>query len=413
MPKIVKNSIKFFERSPTLKIFKYDNSKKFYCSFYVGKQHTRNGNKEQSLKTENRQNAEKLAKEVFRKFWEEHKDTPVQTRTIKRSFDLDIAQPYLKTRIEKYEVKGNLINTGQKEKSQYERFMKSYFENVDYTIHDHLFNAVKDIIENLKRQNFKDTTISKYMNTISLMLRKAFNSRLIQQLPDLKEIITLRRINEQRPSYLNNELNMITKRLQEEFNTTKDSFFLEMKDYINLIRSAGFRPGIEPLKIKRFQYKFIHDKNNPTEPILFFTLHGTKTKPKHQLSCHPFFTKHIFIPEIQKRNPDAKQDDYLLFPKFENRQRLYERIRKNFTRISSELGLYVRNGLTRPLYSIRHTFIKQRFDQNVPLQVVARHSNTSVDIINKNYLDDSEEMIVSEHKKLFGSTKSKLKNKIK
>ena len=103
----------------------------------------------------------------------------------------------------------------------------------------------------------------------------------------------------------------------------------------------------------------------------------------------------------------------MLFPKFENRQRLYERIRKNFTRISSELGLYVRNGLTRPLYSIRHTFIKQRFDQNVPLQVVARHSNTSVDIINKNYLDDSEEMIVSEHEKLFGSTKSKLKNKIK
>ena len=87
-------------------------------------------------------------------------------------------------------MKGNLINTGQKEKSQYERFMKSYFENVDYTVHDHLFNAVKDIIENLKRENFKDTTISKYMNTISLMLRKAFNSRLIQQLPDLKEIIT-------------------------------------------------------------------------------------------------------------------------------------------------------------------------------------------------------------------------------
>lgn len=413
MPKIVKNSIKFFERTPTLKIFKYDNSKKFYCSFYVGTQHTRSGNVEKSCKTENRQHAEKIAKEIYREFWEQNKDAPVIDRTIKRSFDLDIAQPYLKKRIEKYDAKGNLINTGQKEKSQYERFMKSYFENIDYLNQEHLLNAIKDIIENLRREKLKDTTIAKYLNTISLMLKRAFNNSILKTLPDLKEVVTLKRINEHRPSYLNNELNMITKRLQEEFNSTKDTFFLEMKDYINLIRSAGFRPGIEPLKIRRYQFRFIHDNDNPTEPILSFTLRGTKTKDRHQLSCHPYFTKNIFIPEIQKRNPDAKQDDYLLFPKTENRQRLYERIRKNFTRISSELGLYVRNGLTRPLYSIRHTFITQRFNQNVPLQVVARHSNTSVEIINRNYLDANDQTIVSEHKKLFGSTKSKKQNERK
>ena len=187
-----------------------------------------------------------------------------------------------------------------------------------------------------------------------------------------------------------------------------------MKDYINLIRSAGFRPGIEPLKIKRHQFNFITDKENPTEPILVFTLFGTKTKPRHQLTCHPYFTKNIFIPEIQKRNPNAKQDDYLLFPNVRDRQQLYERIRKNFTRISSELGLYVRNGATRPLYSIRHTFITQRYNQNAPLQVIARHSNNSEEIIKSNYLDESNEMLVSEHNKLFGTTKTtKLKDKVK
>ena len=117
---------------------------------------------------------------------------------------------------------------------------------------------------------------------------------------------------------------------------------------------------------------------------------------------------------IQKRNPNAKQDDYLLFPNTKDRQQLYERIRKNFTRISSELGLYVRNGATRPLYSIRHTFITQRYNQNAPLQVIARNSNTSETIIKSNYLDESNEMIVSEHKKLFGSTKStKSKDKVR
>ena len=93
---------------------------------------------------------------------------------------------------------------------------------------------------------------------------------------------------------------------------------------------------------------------------------------------------------------------------------MYERIRKNFTRISSELELYVRNGATRPLYSIRHTFITQRYNQNAPLQVIARHSNNSEEIIQSNYLDENDEMLVSEHKKLFGSTKStKSKDKVR
>ena len=92
----------------------------------------------------------------------------------------------------------------------------------------------------------------------------------------------------------------------------------------------------------------------------------------------------------------------------------YERIRKNFTRISSELGLYVRNGSTRPLYSIRHTFITQRYNQNAPLQVIARHSGNSEEIIKSNYLDESNEMLISEHKKLFSSTSStKSKDKVK
>ena len=410
MPKIKKDTIKKLPQTHSLKIFKYEGSENYYCSFYVGQVYTRNGNKEQSLKVKNRKEAEKKAKDIYKNWWLENENiTPKRERT----FDQDIAQPYLKTRITKYKNKGSVVNTGQKEKSQYDRFMKSYFEDVDYLNHDQLLSAVSDIVENLRREGIKDTTISKYTNTISLMFKRAFNNAVIKKLPDLKEVVTLKKVNEVRPMYQPNELNMITNKCREEYNETKDKFFLELKDYINLIRSAGFRPGVEPLKIKRHQFNFITDKENPTEPILVFTLFGTKTKPRHTLTCHPYFTKNIFIPEIQKRNPNAKQDDYLLFPNVRDRQQLYERIRKNFTRISSELGLYVRNGATRPLYSIRHTFITQRYNQNAPLQVIARHSNNSEEIIKSNYLDESNEMLVSEHKKLFGTTKSKDKVKSK
>ena len=411
MPKIKKDTIKKLPQTHSLKIFKYEGSENYYCSFYVGQVYTRNGNKEQSLKVKNRKEAEKKAKEIYKNWWLENENiTPKRERT----FDQDIAQPYLKTRITKYKNKGSVVNTGQKEKSQYDRFMKSYFEDVDYLNHDQLLSAVSDIVENLRREGIKDTTISKYTNTISLMFKRAFNNGVIKKLPDLKEVVTLKKVNEVRPMYQPNELNMITNKCREEYNETKDKFFLELKDYINLIRSAGFRPGVEPLKIKRHQYNFITDKENPTEPILVFTLFGTKTKPRHQLTCHPYFTKNIFIPEIMKRNPNAKQDDYLLFPNVRDRQQLYERIRKNFTRISTELKLYVRNGATRPLYSIRHTFITQRYNQNAPLQVIARQSGNSPEIIQSNYLDESNEMLVSEHKKLFNTTKTtKSEKKVK
>ena len=411
MPKIKKDTIKKLPQTPTLKIFKYDNSNKFHCSFYVGYNHgVASGSVQKSLKTENRAVAEKLAKELYKEWWLDNENKVIKKE---RSFDKDIAQPFFKTRIIKYRNKGSIVNTGEKEKSQYERFMKSYFEDVDYYNNDQLLTAVSDIVENLRREGIKDTTISKYTNTISLMFKRAFNNAVIKTMPDLKEVVTLKKVNEVRPMYQPNELNMITRQCQEEYNSTKDNFFLELKDYINLLRSAGFRPGIEPLKIKRHQFNFITDKENPTEPILVFTLFGTKTKPRHQLTCHPYFTKNIFIPEIQKRNPNAKQDDYLLFPNVRDRQQLYERIRKNFTRISSELGLYVRNGATRPLYSIRHTFITQRYNQNAPLQVIARHSNNSEEIIKSNYLDESNEMLVSEHNKLFGTMKTmKSKKKV-
>ena len=53
MPKIKKDTIKKLPQTHSLKIFKYEGSENYYCSFYVGQVYTRNGNKEQSLKVKN------------------------------------------------------------------------------------------------------------------------------------------------------------------------------------------------------------------------------------------------------------------------------------------------------------------------------------------------------------------------
>ena len=145
--------------------------------------------------------------------------------------------------------------------------------------------------------------------------------------------------------------------------------------------------------------------------ILLFTLFGTKTKPKHQLTCHPYFTKHIFIPEILKRNENTKSNDYLLFPTYKDRQSLYRKISSVFTRISKKLELYYRNGSTRPIYAIRHTFAKNRYNENASLEVVARQMNTSTKMLHRNYLDNDDKMLLEEHKRLFPDWNNKEKDK--
>ena len=53
MPKIKKDTIKKFPQTASLKIFKFENSKNYYCSFYVGTHNKKSGNVEKSLKTQN------------------------------------------------------------------------------------------------------------------------------------------------------------------------------------------------------------------------------------------------------------------------------------------------------------------------------------------------------------------------
>ena len=75
---------------------------------------------------------------------------------------------------------------------------------------------------------------------------------------------------------------------------------------------------------------------------------------------------------------------------------------KRLVRFSLE---YHKNGTTRPLYSIRHSFISQRYNANAPLHVIARSSNNSEKVIRSNYLDQEDQMLINEHKSLFPQKK--------
>ena len=394
MPKIVKSTIRTFPRIPSLKIYQFANGTNYFCCFYVGTKILKSGNKELSLKTKNVNEAKVKAKQVYYDFFNSP-DSKIQNDI---NFDLDIAQPFFKFRIRHYRNKNPDSTQGIREKQRYENYIGKFFEDVDYRNIDELDDAIEELKENLKQDDKTDNTISKYFNILRLMFKKAVENNVLSKMPYFPP---LKVVNQVRHSYHNDELNLINRKLDSEFKRTEEKFYLHMKDYVNLIRSAGFRPGIEPLKIKNFQCQFVLNRKTNQKDILAITLFNTKTKPKHRLFCHPFFAKNIY-PEILSRNPQPSPEDYLLFPHSdENRRKIYQKISKIFTRISKELNLYYRGGTTRPLYSIRHTFAKNNYVANAPLSVIAKQMNTSEKMLHSAYLDDDDILLSEEYNKMY------------
>ncbi len=393
MPKINNKTIFKFERIP-VRVFQFDNSKNYFVRYYIGRQKgASGGNKDRTLKTTNIKIAKAKAKEIYFEYL--NNPTPKEKEI---SFDIDIAQPFFRYRIRHYKNKNPDSTQGTREKMRYDNYIKKFFEDVDYRNIEELDDSIEELKENLKQDDKTDNTISKYFNILSLMFRRAVENNVLSKMPYFPP---LKVVNQVRHSYHNEELNLINRKLDSEFKRTKEKFYLHMKDYVNLIRSAGFRPGIEPLKVKNFQCQFVLNRKTNQKDILAITLFNTKTKPKHRLFCHPFFAKNIY-PEILSRNPQPSPEDYLLFPHSdENRRKIYQKISKIFTRISKELNLYYRGGTTRPLYSIRHTFAKNNYVANAPLSVIAKQMNTSEKMLHSAYLDDDDILLSEEYNKMY------------
>ena len=411
MPKIDKTSTTRIKNYPTLKLFKFVTSSKWYCSFYVGVDYARSGNKEMSLKTSNFRTAEQTAKQEY-KDWKksiEGKEKPQRDKDLSR----DIANGYFAAKIKQYKIREekNVANA-EKEKRRYDNYIAPFFLNIDYTDDLVMENIIWDLVDELKTRKIKDTTISKYMNTISQVCKYGQKKGLMKSIPDIP---VFSRINEERLPFFPREQKMIREETFKRFKETENKFYLYLWEYLNLLQSFTYvRPGLEPLRIKYPHTKLIDDPDNPKQPVLQITLFNTKNKPKVSGTTSPYFNS-IYFDILHREQPTI--EDYLLFPKEKNREKIYDKIRRTFKDISSDLGLYVVNGKTRSLYSYRHSNAEKRFKETGNLQIVSDGINTSAPVLKSNYLHTSDENTLKRHKELYpeiylpqSSTKSKCKN---
>ena len=400
MPKINKDTLKTLKNG--VKVFKYENKNSYNCYFQVGSTYAKSGKKYYGLGTKNINDATIRANTKYKEW---HTTNAEKSKKF-LDFDLDVAQPYLRYKIRKYRNKTNIKDNeqGSRDKAKWDNFLKPYFEDVNYHDTDEVERIIDDeILSDLKEQGKSGNTINKYMSVITQMYKRAKDRGILNIIPDTP---TQEVINTPRIAYENLELNLINRQCDELANTKKDIFFLECKDYFNVCRSAGFRPGLEVLNLKRKDYKFLIDSKDSNYKVLEYTIWGTKTKPIHKPVANSFFTEKIF-PEIANRHisSELKDHDYLLFPFLKDRKKLKNKVGKLFVDISKKLQLFYKDGGTRPLYSVRHTYATELYKKGAKIDDIATSMNTSPRMVMSVYLGLTSQNNVNLHKRVYGNMK--------
>ena len=184
-------------------------------------------------------------------------------------------------------------------------------------------------------------------------------------------------------------------------------------DYIGFLSALKInRAGLNSLSVRKFQFEEIKSKEYLL-PIVKCTLHNTKNTKRIADVLEPWFVDQYY-PKLMKCN----SNDYIFMPEEKNRSKLYERVRKNFVRISSDLGLYIFNGKRRPLYSIRHMNALKLYEDLKNVDLVAQALNTSPEIVKSNYLNYSDEWarnrfrVLGYDKRALPQSSMKSKNKV-
>ena len=391
MPKILKQ--KKLNRVPAT-IFKYDKKSKFYyVRFWVCKGYKENGCHTQSLKVSEERLAVKEAEKVFKNFdfKKEIELNKIKINKTKRSYDKDIATPYFKVR----ELENPTRN--RKEQGQYNSEMKEILNRIDYSNPSEVEDAVKEIFYNLSSKNRAVATQRNYKIILTNQMNRALKNNKIpfDVMPDFPK---LRGKSLRRLSYLPKERKLIRERFRKETKIKEDNFYDEVADLLSICEAGGFRPGLELLRVRRNNVGWINDPTTKT-PVMKITLLQTK-KDRHTMTVADWYRDDVY-PRVMNRHPNTNELDYLFFPKIENRDKLFDRIRKNFERISDDLDLFVKDGQNRPIYVYRHSFISDRRRKGVDANIVALHSNTSVQMINQHYQDMSDDHLLEIHNKVF------------
>jgi len=393
MPKInAKSKVKIINNN--VLIFKYDNNPFYYVRYYKIKNFKKT-KYEKSLNTQSINVARDFAKKDYENYLKERPNALTKSHI---SFNELIAQPYLMSRKRQYRFrKCKNIKQDVREKQDWENCLIKYFEDTDPNDSVAVEETYDQIVDDLKQENLSGITINKKIGLMDRMLRFAKDKGKIDVVPTK---VTQQIIRKKREIYEVEEQNLINREFDYRYKKTKDIFYVEQKDYLNVIRSCGIRPGTEVLSLKRNNCEVINE-NNIT--ALLFKVDYTKTKNSFDTFANPFFYKNIWPEIINRHNHlNLNEDDYLLFPTHKDRQKLKNKTGKLFTEVVKDMGIYYKNGQGRSLYVYRHTFATELYKKGVPLEEIAKMMNhKDTRMILQTYLSSTNTSLISAYKRVY------------
>ena len=384
----------------SLEIFKYQNSNKWYCRFYVGLYLNSSGNYIRSTKTSSQQKATKVAKEIWHKF---HRTNPLDKDVPKEMSFHYIAEHYFSFTDMKVESTHHNkmkneeyyhITLDEKElrksKSMYDLHIKSFFGGKNIN----LINGNDiEMFQFKLHVKYRQSTISSYLTLVKQIMSFAHKQAIITALPKFPKVD--RSKDDSFIPYPENEKNDITKELRRLSKTQPSSrsslqsyeHYAEVADIVNFIYHSGFRPGKEMYVLKHKHFtKMTNTKNQE-----FYMIDPPHRKVDTKIDMIPTneTVKGIYEKRISKRYPSETGEEYIFFANNNNRLQVRNMVDKVFRKVSKKLGYYYVDDSSRnkSLYSLRAAgMIGMDIHTNASLDDITRVHNSSPNMATKRYM---------------------------
>jgi hypothetical protein len=262
----------------------------------------------------------------------------------------------------------------------------TYFGKAD--VNTITYERINDYIafkhNNSAKGKLAGTSIKRTLVLLGVILKFAFNSRLLERMPPMPKVKTK---DNPRAWFDHDEyrrLHLVARMRgrQARKNGMEDKAFEweELSDFIIFMVGSFLRPGEWPA----LQNRHVKVVDGPN-PYLELSVIRSKTNRRRSVTMSTSVNAYR---RMVRRNGDGP-DVYLFKPSYLNRQTAKERMADAFDALVSELGLkFDVFGNKRATYSLRHTALMLRFTKgdNVNILALAKNAGTSVDQLERFYL---------------------------
>lgn len=389
-----------------------DRSPYYHCKFYVSKKMSKDGYFFKSLKTTSLYDARRLAKEE----WKKYQSGAVRMTTPKESKFHYFAEIYLRNkerRIKSGEITSTKILTREKniiEQSMYKFFGKDRdVRTIKYHDIDKYFHNELEHLAGKTRCNYR------------VLLRQILEFAVIEECIDSLPVFpTLSKgVPQSYVPYTDEEVKLIKNEIRRRIKSTdkwdRSNYIIyrELNDYIDFCRFAPFRPGKEILLLKHNHIEQIQSINGLKGLAIMPPTRKVKSK---KIAIGRPLLRDIYVNRILKRIPIDTGEEYIFFNVSELRDNidvdsLLKKVGNLFVKIVKFLDIYKTNDGIRPMYSLRSSQLTDDKSQGLPMEEIAKNSNTSMKMLDSHYLvtySSSEKEKLLEQ--LYGKDKRNPKN---